>query len=93
MTLHLHFLQVDGSWGVDWDGPVATENIVESTVTIPEPSVVLRDIVVSRLRSCIDPLMHSNSFGVDLYKEAVNLSSSVVRLQPNQVELKGNLGV
>ncbi|KAG5260489.1 hypothetical protein AALO_G00309830 [Alosa alosa] len=72
--------QVDGSWGVDWDGPVATENIVESTVTVPEPPVALRDIVVSRLSDSIDPFMHSNSFGIEIYKEAVNFASNVLGL-------------
>lgn len=61
---------------IDWDGPVVTEIDEQSTVSVPEPPSLLREAVVAKLQDNIDPFMHSNIFGIEVYKEAVRVASA-----------------
>lgn len=53
-----------------------TEIDKASTVSVPEPPSLLREVVVAKLQDCIDPFMYSNTFGMEVYKEAVKVASA-----------------
>ncbi|KAJ8015879.1 hypothetical protein DPEC_G00001110 [Dallia pectoralis] len=58
------------NFGIDWEGPVGAAD-PEPGVTVPEAPPALKDVIEAKLRETIDPLKQSNSFGMDLYIEAL----------------------
>uniref|UniRef100_A0A673LYY8 Integrase catalytic domain-containing protein n=1 Tax=Sinocyclocheilus rhinocerous TaxID=307959 RepID=A0A673LYY8_9TELE len=49
----------------------------ESMVSVPEPPSFLL-VVLTKLQDSIDPFMHSNTFGMKVYKEAVRVASACI---------------
>ncbi|XP_073718670.1 uncharacterized protein [Misgurnus anguillicaudatus] len=62
--------------GIDWDGPVVTEIDQESIISVPEPNFSLKGAVWAKLQDTIDPFMHSKTFGMEVYQEAVRAVSA-----------------
>uniref|UniRef100_A0A8C1IZN1 Integrase core domain-containing protein n=1 Tax=Cyprinus carpio TaxID=7962 RepID=A0A8C1IZN1_CYPCA len=57
-------------------GQISSTENCQSTVSVPEPPSLLREAVVAKLQDNIDPFMHSNIFGIEVYKEAVRVASA-----------------
>jgi hypothetical protein len=53
-------------YGIDWDGPSPADNGT-TMVVVPKIDCDLNEEQLVQLRSTIDPLASSDSFGVDIY--------------------------
>ena len=63
------FNEVDTRYGVDEDGlPGETDY---SGVEVPEGGFTLTPEQLANLQQAVDPLRESNSYGTDLYEEAL----------------------
>ena len=76
LILHLFFLSplqshVD-NYGIDWDGPTATDYQGTTVVEIPETLMLLTEANHSELKRTIDPMRESQHQGVDIYMDTVN---------------------
>lgn len=66
-------------YGIDWDGPLPEEEPDCSVVTVPETPCPLEQDHYQELCALIDPLRHSNSYGIDILTEVI---SFLTRLAP-----------
>ena len=63
------FEEVDHSYGIDEEGPEASDE--EGTVIIPELNFQLSPADYRRLCDSVDPLSSSDNYGIDLYEQTV----------------------
>ena len=57
-------------YGIDWDAPLSTDDDVDS-VGVPATPTPLSSTDYAELCQTIDPIAHSESYGVDEYIAAV----------------------
>ena len=69
------FNEVDHSYGIDEEGPEASDE--EGTVVVPELNFQLSPTDYQRLRDHVDPLSPSENYGIDLYEQTVQFSDSL----------------
>jgi hypothetical protein len=60
-------------YGIDWDGP--SNFISEDDINIPETNSPLGSSDMDELNSFIQPLSHSNEYGIDLYQKTLQFIS------------------
>lgn len=75
----MSFQQEINGYGIDWDGPLPEEEPDCSVVTVPETPCPLEQDHYQELCALIDPLRHSNSYGIDILTEVI---SFLTRLAP-----------
>ena len=61
------------SYGIDYDADANIDEDDSETVSIPEINLPLSDASLSMLTMSLDPLQQSDSYGADIYLQAVNL--------------------
>ena len=59
------------SYGVDWNGPLPTDDDAERVV-VPDISIKLDDEEYAELQETIDPKAFSTDYGIDLYLATMN---------------------
>ena len=69
------FNEVDHSYGIDEEGPEASDE--EGMVVVPELNFQLSPTDYQRLRDHVDPLSPSENYGIDLYEQTVQFSDSL----------------
>jgi hypothetical protein len=69
------FNEVDHSYGIDKEGPEASDE--EGAVVVPELNFQLSPTDYQRLRDHVDPLSPSENYGIDLYEQTVQFSDSL----------------
>ena len=57
--------------GIDWDGPLPTEDDVEA-VEVIQTHNPLNDDDFMQLQLTVDPNQNSSNFGIDLYLDTLN---------------------
>ena len=60
------FDRVDADYGIDDDASVPSEDT--NAVQIPESTYILNDESFELLRHAVDPLQHSDNYGIDIYE-------------------------
>ena len=68
------FADVDDAYGIDIDAPVPAQ---EGGVEVPEVQFTLSSENFLQLQRAVDPLTHSDEFGMDLYELVLRFISSV----------------
>lgn len=61
------------SYVIDYDADTDIDEDDSETISIPEMSLPLSDASLSVLSVSLDPLQQSDSYGADIYLQAVNL--------------------
>lgn len=69
------FHNVDGTYGIDYDGPVATNN-GDTNVVVPQSTLQFSHSDIASLRQMVDPLAVSEDHGIDLYEQTLHYISS-----------------
>ena len=61
-----YFDNVDSGYGIDEDAPEES-----NAIEIPESSYILNDESFELLQQAVDPLQHSDNYGIDIYELAL----------------------
>lgn len=66
-------------YGIDWDGPFPPLDEVEDTaiIEVPTTQYPISDHSFQVLETRVDPLKEGNSYGIDIYMEALSLVLSL----------------
>jgi len=64
-----YFEEVDNFYGVDSDGPEPDDN--EGSVVVPQLNFQLEPAALHSLHQRVNPLGHSDNYGIELYEEAL----------------------
>jgi len=67
-----------GDYGIDWDGPLVLEEGDAEQVTVPESTCPLTEEEYRILEKTVSPLAESQTYGLDLYSDAVCLVQDMV---------------
>lgn len=65
-------------YGIDWDGPLVLEEDDAEQVTVPESTCPLTEEEYRILEDTVSPLAESQTYGLDLYSDAVCLVQDMV---------------
>ena len=68
---------MDDLYGVDSDGPPVPDDDTNTVVVIP-PNSPLSENQVVELNTRVDVLAHSQSYGIDLYLEALDIARNMI---------------
>lgn len=60
------------NYGIDWDGPDATDYEGTSVVDVPETLMLLTEVDHRELQRTINPMQESQYQGVDIYLDTIN---------------------
>ncbi|XP_066911578.1 uncharacterized protein [Clytia hemisphaerica] len=60
-------------FGIDWEDPIAYERRNENVIEVPELNFPMLEQTALILRNNINPKQHSDSFGIDIYNDAIAL--------------------
>ena len=71
------FDDVDDTYGIDVDAPVPAQ---EEHVTVPDVRITLSSENLLRLQRAVNPLAHSDEFGIDLYEQVLCFLSTVTNI-------------
>ena len=65
-------------YGIGWDGPFPPLDEAEDTaIKVPTTECQITDHSFRVLKTYVDPLKESNSYGIDIYMEALSVVSSL----------------
>lgn len=75
-------------YGIDFDGPLPSQiyngrNFNEITIEVPPVASPINDNQLSMLRSTVDPLASSSSYGVDIYLNTVQMVNDLLQPEAN----------
>ena len=68
-------------YGIDWDGPVPTNREDYIHVEVPNVYIAMSEEQKLQLKSVVEPLAGSDSYGIDLY---MKVRSCLVEMGINQ---------
>ena len=71
-------------YGIDEDGPIPSSDLQHNIIIVPRNSISLNEDEFASLRDTVDPLTHSNNYGIELYEQTKSFVAHIRRHRHTQ---------